>query len=228
MMKPQVICHMMCSVDGRIITENWKKLIKTDAYEQVHKKFDSDAWMCGRVTMELDFADDADTDLDKFDGRIPREDHVADTKATSFAVAVDKDGKLRWKNADIDGDHLIEVLTENVPDTFLNYLQQKGISYIFAGKKEVDFELALKKLHKLFSIKKLMLEGGGHLNGSMLAAGLIDEVSILHIPIADGTAGAATVFEKSDKAGVSPKKLKLLEHKLLDNDILWLHYKVQQ
>ena len=34
-----------------------------------------------------------------------------------------------------------------------------------------------------------MLEGGDHINGSLLSAGLIDEISIFALPLADGTAG---------------------------------------
>lgn len=39
-------------------------------------------------------------------------------------------------------------------------MQQKGISYLFAGKQELDFHLALEQLAILFPIKTLMLEGG--------------------------------------------------------------------
>ena len=50
---PRVICHMIASVDGRIVTGGWP--LSPEArrqYEQVHASYDADGWICGRVTME--------------------------------------------------------------------------------------------------------------------------------------------------------------------------------
>ena len=44
---------------------------------------------------------------------------------------------------------------------------------------EIDLEAALETLNQVFGIKRLLLEGGGAINGSFLAAGLVDEVNIL-------------------------------------------------
>ncbi|MED4854941.1 dihydrofolate reductase family protein [Bacillus atrophaeus] len=57
------------------------------------------------------------------------------------------------------------------------------------------FTVVVKKLKNLFSIDKLMLEGGGFLNGSFLNEGLIDELSLILVPIADGTSNSVTLFE---------------------------------
>lgn len=227
MSKLRVVCHMMATLNGKIITENWGKgkQVKqyTRLYEKAHKTFDSDAWLCGRVTMEKDFADGV-YPKQKGSARIAKEDFIADHKANSFAIAVDASGRLAWKNSSIDGDHIIEVLTEKVNGNYLKYLQGKGISYIFCGKSEIDFHMMLKKLGKLFPIKTLMLEGGGHLNGSLLNEGLIDELSLLLIPIADTTPGAQTVFELSEgleKHPTRPFKLHKVKQK---DDVIWLRY----
>jgi hypothetical protein len=47
---------------------------------------------------------------------IPREDFIAPHDATSYAIAIDPSGKLTWREADIDGEHVITVLTEAVSD----------------------------------------------------------------------------------------------------------------
>ncbi|NCD70125.1 dihydrofolate reductase family protein [Mucilaginibacter agri] len=228
MKKPYVICHMMSSVDGRTLTEQWGQIKGRDSYEKTGSQHKADAWMCGRVTMERDFAGDEALHLKDPEAPISRADYIAESKAGSFAVAIDKDGKLNWRQSEIDGDHIISVLTEQVADKYLNHLQQTGISYVFAGKTEIDFKLVLQKLRKLFNIKTLLLEGGGHLNGSMLNAGLIDELSFLHLPIADGTPGTPTLFEiNKDLPKTGPTKLKLLSVKELKNDVLWLRYKVK-
>ena len=56
-----------------------------------------------------------------------------------------------------DGAHIVEVLCEDVKDAYLAWLRSAGISYIFAGSKEMDLSLALSKLHSLFNIQTLLL-----------------------------------------------------------------------
>lgn len=216
----------MCSVDGRTLSENWGNPKGRKAYEPIGEKYKGTAWMSGRVTMQKDFAGNKRLKL-KTSGNIPRTDHVANAGARSFAIAIDKDGKLPWTKSEIDGDHIIAVLSEKVSAPYLAHLQQKGISYIFGGKKDIDFELVLQKLASLFGIKKIMLEGGGHLNGSFLQAGLIDELSLLYLPVADGSADTPSLFDIPTKLPKgSAVRLKLLGVKKLENDVIWMKYKV--
>jgi len=231
MEKPHIICHMMSTVDGKILTANWgdKKLIEafSGLFEKYHETFESEAWMCGRVTMEKDFSGGEEPDLEVAPNVMAREPFIGDKDAVSFAIAVDGKGKLGWESNETGGDHIIEVLTEEVSDDYIYYLKQKGISYIFAGKKEVDFHLALDQLAKLFPIKTIMLEGGGHINGSLLNEGLIDELSLLLLPIADGTPKSPTVFEVSDYLTKAPATLlQLNEVKQVEQDAIWLKYRI--
>jgi riboflavin biosynthesis pyrimidine reductase len=220
---------MASSVNGRIIPENWGEALDQfgGLYEDCHNSYDSQAWMVGRVTMEKDFTEWKKPDTVKANGPIVREPFVGDMKATSFAIAVDPKGKLGWDENEIDGDHIIEILTESVSDGYLQYLQNMNISYLFAGKDVLDFTIALNQLYDLFKIRTLMLEGGGNINGSLLNEGLIDELSLLILPIVDGTPDSATTF---DVATHLPKKaaqqLKLIDVKKLAHDVLWLTYKL--
>lgn len=221
---------MMSSVDGKILSANWKdkELTKTFSgyFEQYHDTFTSQAWMCGRVTMERDFSGGVQPDLQPAPHAMGREPFIGDAQATSFAVAVDAHGKLGWDSNATGGDHLVEILTEQASDEYLYYLQRQRISYLFAGKEEIDFASALKQLATLFPIQTLMLEGGGHLNGSLLNAGLIDELSLLLLPIADGTAQSPTTFEVSDYLKKGPAtRLHLAQVQQLDNDVVWLKYR---
>jgi hypothetical protein len=55
--RPRVICHMMTSVDGRIVVEGWPLAREgSRQYEEVHATYAPDAWLCGRVTMAQHFA----------------------------------------------------------------------------------------------------------------------------------------------------------------------------
>src|SRR6187401_3260056 len=144
MNKPYVICHMASSVDGRIIAENWGDKLDQfgGLYEDCHNSFDSQAWMVGRVTMEKDFTEGKQPTLAKPSKPIARQPFVGDKNAKSFAIAVDAKGKLGWNENEIDGDHIIEILAESVSDDYLQYLQNLRISYLFAGKDDLDFNVA--------------------------------------------------------------------------------------
>jgi riboflavin biosynthesis pyrimidine reductase len=231
MNKPEIICLMMTSVDGKILSENWgnnphiQSLLKS--FEKVHDSIGIPAWLCGRTTMEKDFTNGAKPILKKGHQAIERLDFIGDKKATSYAIAIDAHAKLGWEKNNLHGDHVITILTEAVPDAYLAHLQDIGLSYLFAGKKELDLELAMQKLYSLFGIKKLMLEGGGHINGSFLNEGLIDELNVLILPIADGTAATASLFDINDKKN-GATLMQLKEVKQLENDVVWLTYKMKK
>ena len=77
-----------------------------------------------------------------------------------------------------------------------------------------------------FGVKTLMLEGGGRINGGMLAAGLIDEVSVLIAPAVDGRVGTSALFDL-DGDGAAPRRLALEHVEQRTHDVLWLRYRVE-
>lgn len=229
--RPHIICHMASTVDGRIIVEGWGSEAETEGfsslYEKCHSSFDSEAWLVGRVTMEKDFTEGRKPEPFPPSEPIARNAYIGDHDAKSFAIAIDAAGKLGWETNEIDGDHVIVVLTEKVDDAYLNYLQHLKVSYVFAGETELDLRRAVKQLGELFPIKTIMLEGGGNINGSFLAANLVDELSLLILPLADGTSGFATVFEVRDglRQGAA-SRLQLQQVEKLEGDVVWLRYRV--
>ena len=71
-----------------------------------------------------------------------------------------------------------------------------------------------------------MLEGGGNINGSILNAGLVDELSLLVLPLVDGTINSPSTFEVADYLPKkSAQQLKLSDVQKLEYDVLWLKYK---
>jgi len=223
--RPYVICHMLPSIDGRIVTRGWDVKNATREYERTAATFDADAWIIGRISMEP-YAGKARVPSRKNGGRIAREDFVAEHDAASYAIAIDPSGKLRWRANDIDGEHVITVLTESVSDDYLAFLQAKGVSYLFGGKSRIDLANVLRKLRALFDMRKLLLEGGGKINGSFLAAGLIDELSVLVAPIADGSIGTPSLFDVTDRRAHA-RNLRLLSIEKRGGGIVWLRYKVR-
>lgn len=230
MTRPYIICHMVTSIDGKV-TGNFlyspECEAATEAYYQINRDFQADAFACGRVTMEGSFTGGWYPDLAEFvDVKIERKDYVADKEAGFYAVAFDRLGKLGWKGSKIvDEDpgygnaHIIEVLCEEVSDAYLAYLQKTGVSYVFAGKAEMDLPLALEKLKTLFGIEKLLLEGGSILNGAFLKSHVVDELSLVVAPM---------IAEAEDKPvfyGSDIESFELMQAKVLEGGNLWLQYR---
>ena len=211
------------SIDGRIAGVGDVKTLSA-AYERTAKTFDADAWIIGRISMEP-YAGKARVPQRKESGRIPRTDFVANANAESYAIAIDPSGKLTWKSNAIDDEHVIAILSERVSDKYLAFLRSKRISYVFGGKSEINLKRVLAKLRSRFGIKTLLLEGGGKINGSFLAEDVIDELSILIAPVADGAVGTPTLFDAGPASALH--KLRLISVKKLEHDIVWLRYKVR-
>jgi 2,5-diamino-6-(ribosylamino)-4(3H)-pyrimidinone 5'-phosphate reductase len=127
---------------------------------------------------------------------------------------------------DIDGDHVVSILSERVSDEYLALLRERGVSYLLAGARDVDLPLALEKIRARFGVGTLMLEGGGRINGGLLRAGLIDEVSLLVAPVADGRVGTPALFDV-DGSDATPCHLALEAVERRADDVLWLRYRVE-
>src|SRR5947209_1226298 len=71
------------------------------------------------------------------------------------------------------------------------------------------------------------LEGGGTLNGEVLDAGLVNEISQVIVPVVDGGRGVTTIF---DIPGDPPRKaaaaLRLESYRRLPGGVIWFRYRV--
>jgi riboflavin biosynthesis pyrimidine reductase len=117
------------------------------------------------------------------------------------------------------------VLTGRAADAHKAYLRGKGVSYLIGGRQAIGLRGVLRRLRSRFGIRKLLLEGGGKINGSMLKAGLIDELSLLIAPVADGTTDIATLFDSGPQSHAAAG-LKMISCKPIAGGIVWLRYKV--
>ncbi len=221
--RPYVICHMIPSVDGRIVTARWKLPPDLIAeYDRTARELRGDAWMVGRISM-APYAGKERRPTRRRRNRARRADFIARRDAASYAVALDPSGKLEWRSGSIDEDHVIAILGDSVSDDYLTRLRANGVSYLFGGKAELDLKRVLTKLRKEFGIAKLLLEGGGAINGTFLAADLVDELSVLIAPVADGSVGTPTLFDVKGGKGAA-RRLKLVSFEKRAGDLLWVRY----
>jgi riboflavin biosynthesis pyrimidine reductase len=216
---------MLSSVDGKIDSAALQAVTGTGEYEAVGAKLEGDAWICGRTTMQQHFAEDEPFVSASNKPAGPQPVHVA-RRAESYAISVDTVGKLRWSGGDLDGDHLICVVSERVPEDYLAMLRERGISYVVSGASSVDLVQAVNLLGQYFGIRRLLLEGGGHINGAFLQADLVDEVSLVVVPGIDGRHDVPAVFDGVNPAKTTAVPLKLRSVERRENDALWIRYEV--
>ena len=228
-MKPHVICHMVSSVDGRILGRRWRPRASGfgAVFERLHDEIGCDAWLVGRVTGG-EFA--RGQGYPPAEGRLPRENHFVRRDAPAYGVVLDAHGKIAWGRSDIGGDPIVTVLTRAVSDAHLAGLQADGVSYVFAGDEALDLAETLELLNRELGVRRLLLEGGGIVNGAFLRAGLVDELSLVVCPMVDGAKGAPCVFDSTEaEAGAAApvRAMQLLSCQPLDGGALWLRYSVE-
>jgi 2,5-diamino-6-(ribosylamino)-4(3H)-pyrimidinone 5'-phosphate reductase len=228
-MKPYVICHMCTTVDGKVLGHRWGKLPgykhESDLFENTAASFGIGAWIVGTTTM--DEFDGPKTKLPRAPKGFVRRDYIANPNAKRLAVGADARGVLRFQKNEVDGDHVVLLVTERVSSDYLAHLQSAGVSYLFCGRKEIDLHTALRKLGTTFKLRKLMLQGGGKFNGAMLGAGLIDEISHITVPVADGGVGISSFFDiPGDPPPKAAATLRLVSLKQLAGGVIWARYKV--
>ena len=197
MNRPYIFCHMMTSLDGKIMG-NYMETPQGEAagnvfYEIAFGKnpyYKHQGWLSGRVTTDDNFTFYEKPELDENAKEVEAGDYVA-KQTDMYYVSVDPSGKLGWKSNTLTyvdtTAHVIEVLTEKAGNSYKDFLRRLGISYIIAGKDRLDYELALRKLKDLFGIETLMLGGGAALNWSFIQAGMCDEISVVIAATADGS-----------------------------------------
>ena len=223
MKRPYIVCHMVASIDGRIDCSMVDK-ISGDEYYETLEKLDCPTSLEGRVTMEH-----YNAAKEPFIATDPTPFGMASVykavDSDEYMVAVDTHGRLRWPASEIDGVPLICIVSEQVPQEYIDMLRNQGISYICIGSKAIDLPKAMEILHSECGVVRMAVLGGGHINGGFLAAGLIDEVSLLLAPGIDGRKGQTALFDGIADMNRMPVRLSLESVEHVGDDTLWIRYK---
>ncbi|WP_100013017.1 dihydrofolate reductase family protein [Lentibacillus sediminis] len=125
--------------------------------------------------------------------------------------------------------HIVVVLTEQVSNAYKDFLRKKKISYIIAGKEQIDYDVMLDKFYNLFHIKRMMVGGGGTINWSMIQNELVDEVSFILAPIANGDPDGNRFFVAKDPfTSIKETAFQLKSVEELEYGTLWIRYSVKK
>jgi riboflavin biosynthesis pyrimidine reductase len=230
-MKPHVICHMLGSLDGGLHPSRFTNSPEggrsewSSVYERIHHSLKGDAWLVGRVTMAE--MSKATAHPPATVGKVDRPQYFAARSAGSYAIAIDPSAKLHFSKPDIGGDHVVVVLGSKVADEHLAELAADGVSYMVASDAKLDLARVLDTLARELGIRRLLLEGGAGINGAFLAAGLVDEVSLLIAPALDGRKETQH-FVEVDRDGLADKiQLSLTSCETLEHGLVHLRLAVR-
>lgn len=226
-MKPYIICHMASSIDGRIDCDMIEEIDPSDSYYEALDELNCPSQLMGRVTMQMHYADSipfAPTDKTPIGHQA---EHIAQKSYNGYIIAIDTMGKLQWNSFCYDGKPLLVITCENCPKEYLDMLTEKNISWIAVGKYDIDLAHAVEILNDVFGVERLAVVGGGHINGAFLAAGLLDEVSLMICAGIDGRRGMTAVFDGITDSSRTATLLKLENIKTVADGTVWLRYKFQ-
>jgi len=237
---------MLVSLDGKTNEELYESNHFLDTLVEYYnidaEKLKSKVCLSGRTTMYPHIDLTPPESYPRPDGPIPRTDFLADLatyelpKGRHFHAVIDPHGRTGWRQNTVhsedfkfyNGDRVVAVLVEDfVTDPYLAHLRETNVIYIFAGKAALDCRLAASKLGKIFNETRVILHGGGTLNGLFLEQGAISDLSLLLVPVVVGNPKAVPLFNvpsNSPTGKVPMTNFTLAESKVLQHGALWLHY----
>ena len=213
---PYVVLNSAMSLDGKIATSTGEsRLSSPEDLRRVHRlRAASDGIMVGLGTL---LADDPKLTVKLLHARNPRRiivDSMARTPVDAYVVK----SALQTPT--------IVAVTSSAPKRRTEMLEKAGVTVLTCGRgSRVSLPLLLRRLRAM-GIARILLEGGGTLNWSMLSQGLVDEVSVAISPRILGGVDAVTLAQGEGFPRVRDAiKLSLVSVKKYGSDLV-VRYRV--
>lgn len=92
----------------------------------------------------------------------------------------------------------IIAVTKDAPAERVKAFQERGAQIITSGRgRYVNLPHLMRTLYEQFGIRRLLVEGGGTVHQSMIAAGLYDELHLIICPFVIGGSSSISPVERS-------------------------------
>jgi len=192
---PFVSINMAMTVDGKIATAN--RAVTTFGSPRDHEhlltlRATADAVMAGARTV-----DSAAINLGPGPARFRRLRVKNGLKEYNLRIIVSGSGSLDLK-AEIFKHRfspIIILTTGRASRTKLGQLRAIADEVMVFGRHEINFRAALHHLHRRWSVRHLLCEGGGELNDALFRSGLVDELHLTICPQIIGGRKAPTIAD---------------------------------
>lgn len=216
----QVIVNSAMTVDGKIATHQGDSAISSkDDLIRVHKLRDSvDGIIVGISTV---LADNPRLTI-RLGRKQPKEKHLT-------RIIIDSMGRIPLDSQILRTASKIKTIvavTKLAHTNVRRKIKKTGAIVIVAGKDTVDLKRVLWTIQKM-GIKKILVEGGGEINWSLLSLGIVNELIVTIAPKIVGGRQATTLVEGEGYSRVSQGlKLQLKKVRMQNSGELVLHYKL--
>ena len=117
--------------------------------------------------------------------------------------------------------------TRNAPTRKITSLEKAGVQVLFSGNRKVNIKNLFQQLENL-GLKRILVEGGGEINWSVLKKGLASELIVTISPVVVGGRNAKTLVEGDGISSITKGiKLKLTRTLINNNNEIVLFYKLR-
>lgn len=222
----------MSSVDGRLIDSRWTAPYKAEhgellkVYSAIGKELHTDAWMFGKNTLRAVFSYKFAISGHPVQPDTPAV-FVGERRSERMFIVADPDADIFFTSSSLRGDNILVIVGRNATEEYLAHLREKQISYVIVSDA-TDLQAGLEAVGQEFGIRCISVQGGGILNGALLAEGLVDELSLVVYPGIDGLSGVPSIFEYVGGATDYPaagQSLQLLSAEQREHGVMWMRYK---
>lgn len=246
--RPKVITHNVASVDGRIalspqvpllFDSRWATLAgDDDPYGRILSEHRPGAILEGSGSFVAEGVVPDALPVATEDGDLLLADFLPEEAVAragkGWMAVTDSGGVVRWMYKEWPGEewggwHLLVLVARLTPPEYLSYLRRERIPYLVVGEDRVDLPTALSRLADRFAITTVVSTGGGHLNGALLRAGVVDQIEIEVMPWATGGSKTPVLFTAPDLGPEAmPARLHLLGVEQLPEERVLLRYAVDR
>ena len=214
----QITINAAMTVDGKIATTYGDSTISSKQdKKRVHKLRSSvDAIIVGVTTVLVD------------NPRLTVR-FVKNKEKDPARIIVDSTGRIPFESKILQTASKIKTIvavTKRAPYDKIHKIKDAGAMVITAGTETVDL-VELFSILKKMGFKKILVEGGGELNWSLLQLGIVDQLIVTIAPRIVGGRAATTLVEGDGYTKISEGlKMELKKVSRQDNGELVLCYKI--
>ena len=224
MPRPWVTIHSLSSVDGRL--DGFPPDV--GLYYRLAAQLPHQAVLSGSGTI-LAAAVAAGVEMASHEavpaGRAP---HGSDV-GLPWLVVVDSRGRvprLDWLRSSGHWRDVVVLCASATPSDHIHRLHRAGVHHEVIGDAHVDLRGALHILADRYDVRSVRVDAGPGLNGALLRADLVDEVSVVVAPYVAGRGFPRPLRLFAGLRAEDARRLRLISVDALDDDHLWLRYRV--
>ena len=193
-----------------------------ELHYQIAGNYKPDAHLIGSNTIK--------TGIELYGSSPPEEknDHVKPERDEKlpFWIIIDTKGSLQGLLHEVRRfefcKDVIVLVSKGTPEDYIDYLKKRNYDFHIVGKDYVNLKKAIELFTLNYKVRTILTDCGRILGNLLLNKCLVDEVSLLIHPIIVGE-NSYNIFDNIN----IKLQLKLVKKEILEDDYIWLIYKVK-